>query len=403
MWTDSGGFVHTASGRVRTASGHVHTASGRAPSASGRVSTCFVRHRRVVSARLRRVPTQKITGPDDTEMTGFVVVDLDAAAHADGVVRCAKKILLDGARTMARSRTYSWALLEQQVSGASAGINVAPPQRGEGVAAFVEAVQPRVASGELSLDAGKGLAQAELAALDEADARSPLRHEPASRGTLADEMSARSALSAAAAVLDGLDGRSIAVEGAGTLGPALIVLAAEMGARVVAIGTTSGTLADPAGLDPAGTADSWAEHGDSLPASAGSELDAAHVLGVDADVLLCGSKLGLVDHQVADSLACRVLAPIGVAPVTAKGLAVAGRRDVTVLPDFLTLSGALHTFRPPESQQAASLADHVTARTTELTAHVLGHAEGAYLGACERAETFLRTWQDELPFGRPLA
>jgi hypothetical protein len=389
VWTDSGGFVHTASGRV--------------PAASDLLAAGFVRHRRVVSTRLRRVPTQKITGPDDTEMSGFVVVDLDAAPHADGVVRCAKKILLDGARTMARSRTYGWALLEQQVSGASAGINVAPPQRAGGIAAFVEAVQPRVASGELSLDAGKGVAQAELAALDDADARSPLRHELVSRGTLADEMTARSALSAAAAVLDGLEGRTIAVEGAGALGPALLVLAGEMGARVVAIGTTSGTLADPAGLDPVATADSWAEHGDSLPASAGSELDAAHVLGVDADVLLCGSKLGVVDHQVADSLACRVLAPIGVAPVTAKGLAVAGRRDVTVLPDFLTLSGALHTFRPPEGQQVAAMADHVTARTTELTAHVLGHAEGPYLGACERAETFLRTWQDELPFGRPLA
>ena len=34
---------------------------------------------------------------------------------------------------------------------------------------------------------------------------------------------------------------------------------------------------------------------------------------------------------------------------------------------------------------------------------VIGHDEGAYLGACYRAEAFLRTWQETLPFGRPLA
>ena len=32
-----------------------------------------------------------------------------------------------------------------------------------------------------------------------------------------------------------------------------------------------------------------------------------------------------------------------------------------------------------------------------------GHADGPLLGACHRAEAFLRTWQDTLPFGRPLA
>ena len=378
MWTDSGGFVHTASGRVGL-------------------------HRPVGSARLRLVPTQKITGPDDTDMTGFVVVDLEGAPHADGVVRCAKKILMDGARTMARSRTYGWALLERQVAGASAAINVVGAQRDAGVKAFVEAVQPRVASGELSLDPGKGVSTEDLAPLASVDGRSELRLADGVGGTLARELTARSVLVAAATALDGLDGRSIAMEGAGELGPALVALGAQMGARVVAVGTTTGSVADPAGLDAAALGEAWRDHGEGLPAALGSELDTQHVLGVEADVLMCGSKLGVVDHGVAAGLSCKVLAPVGVAPVTAKGLAVASRRGVTVLADFLTLSGALHSFRPEAGTAAEDLAERVQARTTELTAHTLSHAEGPYLGACERAETFLLTWQDELPFGRPLA
>jgi glutamate dehydrogenase (NAD(P)+) len=349
------------------------------------------------------VALQKITGPETSEMTGFVVVDLDGAATADGVVRCAKKILMDGARTMARSRTYSWALLGEQVSGASAAINVAPPRRTEGIAAFVDAVLPRVRDGELSLDTAKGLGPTDLASLQQVDTRSPLRDATEPHGRFADELTARSAALAAAAALDGIDGRTVAIEGAGTLGPTLLGVLTEMGARVVAIGTASGTLSDLGGLDPTSTAASWTEHGDSLPASAGSELSADEVLRTDADVLFCGSKLGLVDHEVAASLSVRVVAPIGVAPVTAKGLAVAGRGDVVVLADFLTLSGALHSFRPGEGATAESVREAATSRTSELAQQALAHPEGPYLGACAIAEEMLRSWRDELPFGRPLA
>jgi hypothetical protein len=33
---------------------------------------------------------------------------------------------------------------------------------------------------------------------------------------------------------------------------------------------------------------------------------------------------------------------------------------------------------------------------------VLGDDEGPVLGACERAEAFLGTWMEALPFGRPI-
>ena len=270
-----------------------------------------VLHSSVRVDKTAHVPTQMITGPDDISMTGFVIVDLDGAEHADGVVRCAKKILMDGARTMARSRTYSWALLGERRSGASAGINTPPPSRAEGVAAFVESVRESVRSGALSLDAAKGVEPAELSALSELDARSSVRNEPTGHGPLDAELTCRSAAIAAGVALGdgGLTGRTVAIEGAGDLEPALLEVLAGMGATVV-----------------------------------GADLDPAEVLQTTADVLLCGSKMGLVDHDVAASLAVKVLAPIGVAPVTARGLAVAERGGVTVLADFLTLSGGLHSF-----------------------------------------------------------
>ncbi len=370
MWTDSGGSVHTASGHF---------------------------------GQTRIVALQKITGPETSEMTGFVAVDLDDASSADGIVRCAKKILLDGAWTMARSRTYSWALLERRISGAAGGINVLPPQREVGIAAFVDEVRPRVESGTLALDAGKGVADAELADLAVVDPRSPLRLMERPGGTLVDELTARGAAIAAAVALDGLSGRTVAIEGAGASGPALLAVLADMGASVVAVGTTEGTLADPGGLDAGAVTAAWVEHGDALPAQSGSELGPDAVLSIEADVLMCGSKMGLIDHEVAGSLGVSAVVPIGVAPITAKGLAVAGRRQVLVLPDFVTLSAPLHAFHAAAPLDADECVVVAESSVAELTAAALAHADGPYLGACAAAEEFLLSWRTELPFGRPLA
>jgi hypothetical protein len=349
------------------------------------------------------VGLQKITGPDQSGMTGFVVVDLDGAEHADGVVRSARKILVDGARTMARSRTYAWALLGQKVSGASAGVSVDAAGHDAGIAAFVEAVRERVASGELALDAGKGVSEAELTALREVDRRNPVSRAPGTHGVLADELLATSALAAAAAAVGGLAGVRVSVEGAGPALPALLGLLGTAGARVVAVGLPSGTITDPDGFDTDGLLVGLREHGDNLPSTEGSGLAATEVLTIDSDLLFCGSRMGLVDHGIAESLPHRLVVPIGTAPVTAKGLAVAGRRGINVLADFLTTSGPLHAFRAEPSAAGDQLLAQANEHAASLTAELLDHPEGAYLGACYKAEEFLRSWQESLPFGRPLA
>jgi hypothetical protein len=38
-----------------------------------------------------------------------------------------------------------------------------------------------------------------------------------------------------------------------------------------------------------------------------------------------------------------------------------------------------------------------------IISEILDHPDGPTLGACERAEAFLSTWQKALPFGRPFA
>ena len=336
-------------------------------------------------------------------MTGFVVTDLPGADRATGVVRSAKKILMDGAKTMARSQTYAWAILHEQISGASAGVSVDPSGKDAGMASFVEAVLDRVSVGELSLDPAKGVSSDDLSLLAQADSRSKIGQTARSNGTLNEELLAAGAFVSAAEVHGPLNGRKVILEGTSSATAAFVAAAASHGAVVVGLATASGALLNPTGFDLEQLLGALLEPGAALGDSLGTESPAATLLDTESDLVFCGSKLGLIDHEVASRLSCKLLVPIGPAPVTAKGLAVATSRGITVLPDFVSASGPLFSDHPEEAATEAQVLSTATESILSTLRELAEHPEGLYLGACYAAESFLRSWQEELPFGRPLA
>ncbi|HTO01723.1 MAG TPA: hypothetical protein VL068_13720 [Microthrixaceae bacterium] len=339
---------------------------------------------------------QKISLPELATATAFVATDLDNAERYTGVVRSAKKILQDGAKLLARSQTYSWAVLGQQVSGASAGINLASEDRSAAIAGFCEQILPRFVAGELSLDAGKGVGAGEISPLIAADPVLARRHEEFMGTTLGAVLLAAGVATAAGQAIGGLDGRTVVIEGSGDATAPLVKFISEQGGRVVALANPdgSGSMVDmPTDLDEAlavaaGTAEGQVNPGDAF--------------SIESDVLICGSKSGLIDHEVAARLVQSAIIPIGATPITARGLAVAHRREVKVLADFVSTSGPLFVELSPTADPAALVAT-ATERVGSLCAEFAEHPDGDLLGACYRAEEYLKTWREELPFGRPIA
>ena len=62
-------------------------------------------------------------------------------------------------------------------------------------------------------------------------------------------------------------------------------------------------------------------------------------------------------------------------------------------------SAGINAEAPRRAEALAAFVDEAAA----LMAGALNSDDGPFLGACYAAEAFLSTWQDELPFGRPLA
>jgi glutamate dehydrogenase/leucine dehydrogenase len=284
------------------------------------------------------VRVQKLESTD-----GFLLFDLDGAERSTGVARLAPKVLNDSAELLARSVTYSFAAFGLQISGASAGINAKPEGRDAAIAAFIDEVKPLVASGALTVHASTGLSDSDLAALG-TDPPDPA-------------LVTHSAVAAAEATLGTLDGKTVAVVGAGPVADSARLTASDKGA----------TVADDRGID------------------------------ATADALLVAGKTGVIDHEAAQSVKARVVVPLTPLPVTAKAYAAFRRADILYVPDFIALAAPLLAAFDP-----TATTDPVE-RVRELMQQIAAEGPNAWLVAIGLAEAFLSTWQDTLPFGRPLA
>jgi len=272
----------------------------------------------------------------------FVLFDLEGAAKATGVARLAPKVLRDSAELLARSVTYSFAAFGLKLTGASAGINAKPDQRDEALSGFLDAVKPLVADG-LSLHAGTGLSDSDLA---------PLGIHPPDP-----VLTVHGALAAAGAAAGTLVGKTVAVVGSGPVADNAKLAAGDRGA----------TVDDTSGFD------------------------------ATADVLLVAGKTGVVDHDAADSIKAKVVVPLSPLPVTAKAFAALRRAEILYVPDFIALAAPLlDQFDPSEDSTPAE-------RVRAAMQEVVADGPDAWLAAVAKAEAFLSTWQDALPFGRPLA
>lgn len=338
-----------------------------------------------------------------TTTEAFVAIDLADAEASSGPVRWARKVLQGGAQDLARSQTYTYAILGMKRGGASAGISAEGPDRAEAIAAFVEEASAMVADSSYLADAAKGVTETDLAPLRDGDERDTGRL--AGEGpTFVDQCEGLSVAVSAHHTAAGLDGKTVAIEGFGVTGPAIAAAAIERGATISAISTATGTVTSADGFSAAALADGWAAAGADLVNDLGEVGDAKAIFGSGADVWFVGSKMGIVDHEVAAQIGeASAVVSSGRVALTARALAVLRRGGVAVPADFLSLAGSTLALWGDANRTEGEILAGIGEDIGDMTAEFKSHDDGPFLAACFEAESFLSGWQETLPFGRPLA
>jgi glutamate dehydrogenase/leucine dehydrogenase len=355
--------------------------------------------------------------PETVELNsvpGFVVFDLPGAAASAGGTRLAPDVTVAEVALLARAMTYKFAVLGERVGGAKAGVVGDPGDRAgraRQMARYCAAIRPLVDAGRFLTGPDMGTREEDFAPLRERRAAPAAIRSVVDGVPFEDVLTGFGVAVAAETALHagtggGWEGRSAAIEGFGKVGGGVAREVTSRGGRVVAVSTVAGCVADPAGLDVGRLLELRRAHGDECVAQYGLPVAPPGQLftAVDADVVVPGTRPGVITRRAAESLppGVQVVAPAANVPYTAQGAEVLHRRGILALPDFVCNAGAVIGYRAGLEATPQQVLNDAGDKIAGLIAEALGHPGGPLAGGCERAARFLRGWWGDPP-GPPFA
>lgn len=330
-----------------------------------------------------------------TSVDGEIVFDLDpeVVQPAAGGTRLVDDVTVDETALLARAMTYLLATFEIRYGGAAAGVRPRLlDSRAETMQRYGEEILPLVEASRFLTGPDMGTGVADFAGL--AADPAPTVMDAVVDGVGFEELvTGRGVVAAAATWLGGLERRTVAVEGFGTVGHGVAREVVRRGGRVVAVSTLRGAIADAAGFDVDELVEARAEHGEGFVHHLGLDVHLPRELHeLPVDVLVPGARTGVLTAALAERVQAKVVCPAAHAPYTGGGLDVLRRAGVVALPDFVCTGGAVLAHHAPPGLTP----DVVLGRVEREIGERIESARLAKMDpvrhAAMLADTFLATW-----------
>jgi glutamate dehydrogenase (NAD(P)+) len=282
---------------------------------------------------------------DEAGLEAIVVIDTELFPVSAGGTRMLPDVDRDEVARLARAMTWKFAACRVPYAGAKAGVRFAGGDRDAVLAAYKRALEPFKDTFLTGPDMGTEPADF----VEDGTTELPLwakTHDGMGMDDLATGHGVRGAAEAALAHLGrSLSGAAVAIEGFGKVGAGTARACARAGARVVAVSTLHGLLADPAGLDVELLLELRHAYGDRLveqgPASVRPREE---LFEVECDILVPGARPHVLTPELAARGRWTVVAPGANVPYAPGAVEVLARRGIVALPDFVSNSGGVHLY-----------------------------------------------------------
>jgi glutamate dehydrogenase (NAD(P)+) len=278
-------------------------------------------------------------------LDAVVVVDHELYPVAAGGTRMLPDVDTGEVARLARAMTWKFAACRVDYAGAKAGIRFRGGDRAAVLAAYKRALEPY---GDVFLT-GPDMGTQPADFVEDGAGDLPLwaqSHEGLGMDELATGHGVKGAAEAALAhVGRRLAGATVAIEGFGKVGAGTARACARAGARVVAVSTVHGLLADPAGLDVETLLALRARHGDRFVEQGPAPVRPREELfQLDCDVVVPGARPDSVTPVLAERGRWAAVVPGANAPYAPGALEILDRRNIVAVPDFLSNSGGVHLY-----------------------------------------------------------
>ena len=134
---------------------------------------------------------------------------------------------------------------------------------------------------------------------------------------------------------------SVAVQGFGEVGAAAVRRFREAGARIVAVGDSSGGIYDRNGIDISKLEAHKADTGSVANLHGTDKLEEKEILGVECDILVPAALESQITSKNAADVKARLVVEGANGPVTPEADLILAERGVTVVPDILANAGGI--------------------------------------------------------------
>ena len=344
-------------------SGILETSRHNIEAAAARCSLGEAMLARVLSPKERLAVTinPKLPSGRVLHIDAFMVRHNDTLGPAKGGLRFAADVTLDDITGLAAEMTWKTALIGVPFGGGKSGIRwgpelLTPDEKEIIIRSFTRAVH-RYIGPEIYIPApDKGTNSTDMGHIRDCIAYSAgtsitngcfVTGKPVILGGIAGRNEATGtgvvySLGAACGRL----GRSIAdmriaLQGFGNVGSAVAKQITELGGKLVAIGDTSGSTTNAAGLDIASLLDHIAAGGAVKGFAGGTDIPAQAVLEIDCDILIPAATESVITAANAPRIKATLIAEGANGPTTPAGDKVLADRGIFVIPDILCNAGGV--------------------------------------------------------------
>jgi glutamate dehydrogenase (NAD(P)+) len=283
-------------------------------------------------------------------MRGVLVIDNTARGTGKGGTRMSPTLTVTEVARLARTMTWKWAAVDLFHGGAKAGIQFDPlsPTKELALRAFARALSNEVPREYIfGLDIGVNEQDAAIFA-DELGDRGASTGLPHSLGGLPyDQLGttgfgvAETTDAAAAEIGLSLPNLRVVVQGFGAVGAAAARRLQQLGATIVGVSSSEGSVLDPNGLDIARLLALRTEFGDACVRHYGDFGLPEAALEADTDVLIPAAREDTITVEVASATTARLIVEGANLPTSAASRAVLHDRGITVVPDFIANAGGI--------------------------------------------------------------
>ncbi len=161
------------------------------------------------------------------------------------------------------------------------------------------------------------------------------------RGASTGRSTAVAAREAANALLGGIEGKTVSIQGFGNAGQYAAKFLAEFGAKIVAVSDSKGGVYDPNGLDVEKLIQVKKETGSVVNYPGGKKISSDEPLFLDVDILVPAALEGVITKDNADKVKAKIISEAANGPITPEADEILVKKGTFVIPDILANSGGV--------------------------------------------------------------